>query len=251
MNVIIAHYKNDKHRVALMLRKFFELFNEKESNRYLYVPFKQEEMSEEFVTNVKEFKKHSESIHKNKSFTILYAGECHLSVLSPYSKVYVLGHGIDLSPDKTWNAVLQDPSLPYHQLKHLPFTDWAYAVAGGKKAISIDMIAKRMIEDGLSDAKHINVKLWFCDVNAKAYAISKRFVEHFIKYKNELRVDYYLNHFLYTPTIRDKEMHKWAKSKTTNEVIRASQIRQSLFCSQKFPKLSSETTLQHRSIKKV
>ncbi|WP_182351810.1 hypothetical protein [Legionella sp. PC1000] len=187
------------------------------------------EISEKMRKDIQTFRDNSASRFKNKNFVILYHNTCDLANLAPNTKIYVLGHGIDCYPDRKLSSTLDNPNLPYEELKHLPFHDWAYTVSGGKKAITIDEISKRMIADGLTKTDSITIKLWFCDPSNKAYIIARRFVEGFANYSNSLRVDYYENKILYSPTIRDGEMHKWARDEKTGQVVRASSIRASLF----------------------
>ncbi|ARG97674.1 hypothetical protein [Legionella micdadei] len=216
-------------------------------NGYLYVPFNENELSLAVIKDINLFKYRSESIYKKKDLIILYHNECDLSTLPPNAKIYVMGHGIDCHPDRKKSSVLENQDLPYDEVKHLPFCDWAYAVSGGKKAITIDDIAERMIADGLLSTDYLNIKLWFCDVNNKAYAIAKRFVEHFHGYLNTFKIDYYPNNSLYSPSIREHEMHKWARNEKTGQVVRASIIRQSLFSNNP----SSETNTQTISDKQI
>ncbi|WP_454781691.1 hypothetical protein [Legionella sp. WA2022007384] len=196
---------------------------------YIYVPFKEDEISENVKKDIQTFRDNSASRFKNKNFIILFHNQCDLSTIAPNTKIYVLGHGIDCHPDRKLSSVLNNPNLPYEELKYLPFHEWVYAVSGGKKVITIDDISKRMIADGLTKTDSIIIKLWFCDPSNKAYIIARRFLEGFANYSNSLRVDYYENKILYSPAIRDGEMRKWARDEKTNQVVRASSIRESLF----------------------
>ncbi|WP_193786695.1 hypothetical protein, partial [Legionella israelensis] len=178
---------------------------------------------------VKIFKENNNEL-KGKNFKILRYGECDLSSLPRNSKLYVLGHGNNVNPNRMWCSTIADPTVPYSAIKHLPFDDWGYAVSAGKKFISIDTVAHRMKEDGLSESNNLSVKLWFCDPYYKAYAIAKRFIEHFKDSGVNLRVDYYLNRLLYTLTIKDGQIHKWARNAEYGNVNRASSVRKSLYC---------------------
>ncbi|CDZ77186.1 hypothetical protein BN59_01468 [Legionella massiliensis] len=194
---------------------------------YLYVPFKQDELSEKTLDDIKTFKKNSK--HQGKKFKILYHEHCDLTSLPINSTIYVLGHGLDCEPGGKSFARMTNPALAYDLVKHLPFHDWAYSISGGKAAIPIDEVANRMIADGALNTDYANIKLWFCDVNDKALSIAKRFMEHFENYATPLKVDYYPNHMLTNPLIKDGEMHKWGRNEETKEVVRPSTIRQSLF----------------------
>ncbi|WP_454785071.1 hypothetical protein [Legionella sp. WA2024007413] len=196
---------------------------------YIYVPFREDELSEKVKKDIQTFKNNNASRFKNKNFIILLHNQCDLSTLPPNTKIYVLGHGIDCHPDRKLSSVLDNPNLPYEELKHLPFHDWPYCVSGGKKAVTVEDISKRMIADGITQTDNITIKLWFCDPNNKAYIMAKRFLEGFADYPTSIRVDYYENKILYSPCIREGEMHKWARNETTTLVERASSIRESLF----------------------
>lgn len=193
---------------------------------YLYVPFTKDELTDTVKKSIEEFKDHS-----SKIYTIIYYQQFDLSQLPEGTKIYIMGHGLDISPNRNKFTLLNDPKLPYEELQNLLFSDWSYSISGGKQAISIDTIAKRIKEDGLLNANNIHMKLWNCDPNNKAHAIAKRFIDHFKDSQNTYRVDYYLNRFLTNPLIKDGHLHKWASIETGNPVgtVRASAIRQSLF----------------------
>ena len=213
-----------------MFRQLCDYFlTEVQVDGYLYVPFKKDELSEEVLKDIKEFKSLSASKYKNKKFVIVFHGETDLSTLPPKTKIYILGHGANISPNQRHDSAIDKVNVSYDEIKHLPVPEWAYAIYGGKKAISIDTVAERMIKDGLLKTNNIIIKLWFCDPNNRAFAIAKRFIQNFEAYPNIFRVDFYFNRILYSPTIWSGEMHKWARNEKTDELTRASEIKESLF----------------------
>lgn len=213
----------------------------------IYIPFTRDELCADTVKNIEEFTTNSAS--KGEHLIELYHGECNLSCLSKNSKIYVLGHGLDVQPNRKWSVAIADDKLPYDQLKHLPFYQWAYSITGGKNAISIDTVAERMIADGLLESDHLKIKLFFCDLNNKAEIIAKNFLSNFKDCNNSFTVDYYPNHNLYNPNEWNGKIHKWAIDNSTGNLVRASSIKQSFFskkysndanCPQEFPELSME-----------
>lgn len=205
-------------------------FYKKKIAAYLYVPFTLDELSDGDIKDVEAFRKSCASKYKNKEFMILYHGQCDLSSLPKEAKIYVIGHGNSLSPSVKYSTALEDSEIPYKTLKWLPFADWAFTYSSDKKSISIDTIAERMIKDGLLHAKQLVVKLWFCDTHTKSRVMAKRFMEAVPKRNRECvaRVDYYLNQTLYTPSLINGEMHKWAKDNDDSKLMRASLTRKSL-----------------------
>lgn len=193
----------------------------------IYIPFTRDELCEQMVRNIQQFVENSAK--NNKHYMVLFHGECNLSYLAQNAKIYVLGHGIDIRQPRKWSVVIADENLPYEALKYLPFYDWAYSITAGKKAISIDTVARRMIEDGILEADHLRIKLFFCDVNNKADIIAKRFLSHFKDSNNTFTIDYYFGHKLYNPNDLNGEIRKWAENAHTGKLVKASSIKQSLF----------------------
>lgn len=205
--------------------------NSEKDTRYIYVPFRKDEVSQDYIDSVIEFQETSIK-NKEKKFIIIWYGECSLFNLPDNSNTYVMGHGIELSPDSMYNSALTSLKIPYSKLKSMPFFDWAYSIYGGKGVISIDTVAKRMIDDGILGTNNITIKLYFCDPNYKAYAIAKRFISHFSDYENNFRVDYYMGKDLYNPYKLGSEVHKFAykdEKADPKGPVRASLIRKSLF----------------------
>jgi hypothetical protein len=235
----------------MMMRGIFTYFFPS-IDGYLYVPFAREEQSDEFRQLVEDFQACAAGGDKSKNFAIIYYGQEGLSDIPNKSKIYVLGHGMEVAPDKKVMTLFADPSLPYNQLKALPFSDWAYAVTGGNQAISIDTVAKRMIEDGLLNVYEATIKLWFCDPNQKAEFIAKTFLSHFKDFRHAYRVDYYLSQMLHSPCLKDGSKHKWSVQADKKEiVVRASSVRSSLFSYQQpaienFPEKRSTSAVKKR-----
>ena len=210
-----------------MQRNFFSLFLAPVVG-YIYVPFTKDELSQDFIDLAWGFK--TESGRAGKKYSVIYYGEKALAELPKNAKIYVLGHGIDLSADTKWQSAMLDPSTPYEKLKGLPFSDWAYALTAGKTAISIDTIAERMKADGLLESDGLIIKLFFCDFNQKAFALAKRFMSNLEGSKPSYRIDYYLNQKLLTPVEESGTAHKLAEDSTTHTRVRASLTRKSLYC---------------------
>lgn len=199
-------------------------------SHYLYVPFISSELSDEVIADIEDFKKGGAL--QRKEYTILYHSYCDLSQLEKNAKVFVLGHGIDLSPDRKLSVAIRELEDNYELVKHLPYSDWSYSISGGAKAISIDTVAQRMIFDGLLKSDQINIKLWFCDENHKAYFMAKRFLDNFENITNDFRVDYYFNKLLRSPRLINGKRYKAAYDPKTSQSVKASSIKQSLFSRQ-------------------
>lgn len=213
-----------------LLSQYFQTQKPEPIDGYLYLPFTKDELSDDMIKITEEFKTNSTNTEKNQKFEILYHGQCDLSRLPKNAKLYVLGHGMNISPDKKLSSLLSDPDFKYDRVKHLSFHDWAYSISSKKTAISIDNVATRMIADGLLSAEDIHIKLWFCDMNYKAHGIAERFIAHLKDSQNTYRVDYYLNNFLSVPTMKNHETHKWGYTdKAFTNYTRASSVRESLF----------------------
>lgn len=208
--------------------------NNQSIDGYLYIPFKGNEISEDYINMIDDFLKGSAGEFKNKSFMVLFHGKCNLAELPENSKIYIMAHGYDISPNKKTEALLMNFDLPYDDLKHIPVPDWAYAVSAGARAVTIDTIANRMIEDGLLGLNTAQIKLWFCDKHNKAQAFAKRFCEPFKEYSNNFRVDYYQNQFLYNYVQTTNGMHKGAVDASNPiEIERASKVREAFFTKHK------------------
>ena len=196
---------------------------------YLYVPFTEEEMGATFEELIEKFRDNFERSNKDKTLEVAYYGSKGLIDLPKKAKVYVLAHGTEVSLDLTWPATMPDPVALFDQLKAIPLVEWPYAVTSGKKAISIDTIALRMIEDGLLASDQITIKLWFCDLTQKALAIAEKFSRSLKNSRNTYRIDYYPNQSLSIPLQEKDGMHKRAKDSRTQAILRASCTRYSLF----------------------
>jgi hypothetical protein len=197
----------------------------------VYVPFTREELTQDFIDIAFSFKK--KSIQGGKNYSVIFYGDKALGVLPKGAKVYVLGHGMNLSPDWTYRTAMmsfeEDYESHFYALKGIPFSDWAYAVRAGKQAVSISVIAERMKEDGLFKADSLIIKLYFCDLNTKASQIAERFKEHLEGAEHRYRIDYYLNQLLHAPSEESDVIHKMADDALTGEEKRASLTRDSLF----------------------
>lgn len=178
---------------------------------------------------------------------VTYYGEKGLKDLTPYSKIYVVMHGIDqratsFSKNIPTELAIQFPSLS----THLKITD-------GKNSILVTDAATRMIEDGLYDSKKefLRIKLFFCDAVAKAQSLATAFVEQLKQdkryHENNVRIDYYQDRFLTSPYKKTNEerAHKYGVDKHASQekhlVNRASEYRCSFFSKNtSSPKLSKE-----------
>jgi hypothetical protein len=201
---------------------------------YVYIPFARDEISEDVLADANKFIASSASPFTRKNLKLFCYGDRDLSTLPPDSKIYVMSHGLDISPDKKFSALFDSPTVVNTpELQTLQYSDWAYSIWGGKKVISIDTVANRMINDGILGLKKPTIKLWICDPNCKAEAIAKKFISHFKDKDIQMKVDYYLNHSLtyhcIMPDMREAGMHRWAINNSTESIVRASSIRQSLF----------------------
>jgi len=193
------------------------------SPNYIYLPFLKSECSENTLNRARKFKEKNSttSESENKTYKFIIYRKDTLSNLPPKSKLYVAGLGIDLSSEKLDRSILE----------HIPGNQHIYSISGGKKAITVETLVKRMVEDGLLESDNLTIKLWFGDCDNKASLMADEFTNRLQDYhsKNTFTIDYYPNAILYPPSTHGGKKHKWAVDMQSGERIMASKVRQSLF----------------------
>ena len=162
------------------------------STVYLYIPFKLEENPEELLSMAKNWQKSYQGKENMKAaisndnyipreIKIVIAGDDELEGVKSEEKIYVLSHGMPNTTD-----VANKPSNLSNKLTQ-------------------EMVAKRMIEDGLPEKTKLTIKLYYCDESNNAEPRAMIFFETLQKFKSEK--DYSSVDLHYYPGVILQAMH--------------------------------------------
>lgn len=194
---------------------------------YLYIPISEKSLTQEGRKLVTAWLANE----KKENIILTYAGKKGLNRLPPNAKIYVLMHGTITKPSPL--AKKLDLSLT----ASFPSLSGHLAVTDGKNSINMQQLAKNMIDDGLfNNFNSLKIKLYFCDPINKAKSLADAFMQ-ILKTDNRhangnIRVDYYPDHLLWTPSKQagENKIHRHiSKSINQASVIRASTIRSSVY----------------------
>lgn len=213
--------------------------------RYLYVPFTNKELDEDFCQILNGLIRSAK--WKKKKFNYLIHGLHDLSKVPADSNIYVVGHGTDISPNHKKSSITGKLGYDEKAFAGAPLWEWPYFITSGKTLVHISTVAERMLKDGLIEITNPTIKLYFCDTSFKAETMALRFACILGETETKpFRIDYYPNQLLtgnYS-MLHDKQ-HKKATDACTGKITRASKVRTTLFVENKMV-FESEVTINEK-----
>lgn len=179
----------------------------------LYVPVPRKDASQTIKDVIASWRLAEEK--NNRNISVIYSGE-DLENRALNAKIYVVMHASLSAHDK------DDAHIPH--------------VTDGFNAVPIDIVAQRAIKDGLFQDSNtpLCIKLYYSDKAGSAKSLASLFLkvlaENPAAQNRPIRVDYYPNHMISSPSCTNEIKHKYIeKNNVIDLTTRVSHIRQSLY----------------------